>query len=761
MNHINIKWKNRIPTILFFLTLLGFLVFFCYMATEERVSVYRAEPTHTYTTLTDLELELVEDDTAPAGVRKIYRGVLSPELAKESCLLFNIAHHHIEVYFNDTLAYSLVGAEGNRIGANVSSNWCTVHVGQDHSGEDLTIVLTPLFEAAIEKTPSFMLGSDYAIAMELIQGELPLLVLSSLCILLGLFVTLVSLGFCLVLKSESMGTVYLGLFSIFIGLWKLTDLRCITLLFAEHSMALGYISVGALFLTGLCLLIYFSELFESSRKIIPLLLSCGGSLLCLTVLVMQVFGHTEIRQNLVFSHVLLITAICTIPLTALLNRLIFKSWGLSRSWVWLSIVFVGIAFDLLYYYLNNGNGRMSFSVMGLILYTLITFLKSVQASTRKAYTDSRTGLVNRTRWKELMSNERPTSDPYAILMIDMNGLKQVNDTLGHDVGDEMIYRLSEILRHSLPHKSVICHWGGDEFAVLLNNTNRHHLDHQVSKLFSACEQYNSEHPELPLSFAVGAVLSSDHPGISKNELFRLADEDMYRNKKRWYTQQANGGGDWGAGGSKHLTLLIRKKKSAILRPESRKIADFFILLSKAVSSVGVIAKNFLTQLRFEPKTIQSVPNVTKLRENTINIFDIVNFFLNEIHDGRIQLKAIIQCKSRRIQQLLYFLFIQPKAQRNRKYVASLDIRQGTTRNSSPCRSTHVDGFVNLLRCKLALVEFSLNTCFICHKFLHSIPQRTRCRYRRGQNLFVIGEHRYHNRFPQLNSIRIRQVFRLS
>lgn len=539
MNDIHLKWRKRIPPLLFAITLIAFTAFFLYMTTMEQVSVYRAEPTHTYTVLTDLEQEWVEDHTAPAGVRKIYRGVLAPEQAKESCLLFNISHHNIEVYFDNELAYSLVGAETNRIGANVSNNWCTVHVGPDHSGEELTVVLTPLFEAALDKTPEFLLGSDYAIAMELFRGEMPLLILSSLCVLLGVFVALVSLFFCLVLRTESQGTVYLGLFSVFAGVWKLTDLRCITLLFAEHSMALGYISVGALFLSGLCLLLYFSTLFEASKQILPLLLSCCGSLLCLAVLVMQVCGVAEIRQNLVFSHILLIVAVCTIPVTALLNRALYKSWGLPRDWSRLLIVLAGIVVDLLYYYLHNRNGLMSFSIAGLILYTLITFLRSVQSSTRMAYTDSRTGLVNRTRWMELMNSERTSPDPYAILMIDMNGLKQVNDTLGHDAGDEMIYRLSEILRYSLPRKSVICHWGGDEFAVLLNHVNRPQLDSQVDKLLSAGEQYNLEHPELPISFALGAVLSSDHPNLTKNELFRLADEDMYRDKKIWYARQAD------------------------------------------------------------------------------------------------------------------------------------------------------------------------------------------------------------------------------
>ena len=535
MKHTN--WQTKAATVLFALTLFLFFVFFVYMSSSERVSVFQLEQTHSYTTLTDLEFSLQQDDTAPAGVVKVYRGILDPELSQESCLCFNIAHHNIEVYFDDLLVYTLAGDEGNRIGGNVSSNWCSVHVGQDHAGKTVTVKLTPLFEEAADKEPRFLLGSHYAIAMDVITGELPLLVLSSLCILLGLFVAAVSAYFSFSLKTVSSSMIYLGFFSITLGLWKLMDLRSIPLLFPDFSMAAGYISVGSLFLTGLCLLMHFHTLFEQRRESILLLLATAGSLVCLYALGAQVAGTAEIRQNLVLSHALLITAVLSIPLAALINRIVFKSWGIARSWRLLALLFVGIGIDLLFYYRNNANGLMSSSIMGFIIYLLVVFLRSVQESTRKAYTDSRTGLENRTRWNELMHSETAIPEPYAIVVIDLNGLKQVNDTLGHDAGDRMIYELSSILRNTMPRNSVICRWGGDEFAVLLSNTTREKVDRHIATLRSAQEAYNNDHPELPIHFAVGSALSSEHAGISRTDLFQLADEDMYRCKQAWYTSR--------------------------------------------------------------------------------------------------------------------------------------------------------------------------------------------------------------------------------
>ena len=527
------EWSRRIPILLFSFTIVLFLSFFIYIG-NENVTVDRAGSMLGYGNFSDFNIELISDETAPAGVRKIYKGILPYDLTEEDHLFFNIAHHNIEIYFDGEPVYSLTGSEDNRIAGNVGSNWCNVHIGHHRAGQEITVILTPLFEAAICKNPEFLLGAPYAVATDVILGELPLLILSSICFLIGIFVAAVFLYFRLMEKTENKGLLYLGFFSISIGLWKLTDLRCMPLLMPEYSLAFGYISVGSLFLTGAFLFSYFTTLFVKGKRKIMNVLSCASYLLCLIILALQVFGVTEIRQNLVFSHILLIAALISMPLTALINRFVYKTWGLMKSWKLLFLIFVGIAVDLIFYYRNNKNGLLSFSIIGLIIYTLIIFLLSVQDATQKAYTDSRTGLLNRTRWTELMNKDIPDSKPYAVMMIDMNGLKHVNDTLGHDAGDEMIFRLSEILRKALPSSATICRWGGDEFAVLMTDTNRAHLERQIKELFAEGEKYNAEHPELPIYFAVGAVLSAEYPEASRNDLFRLADDDMYRNKKIWY-----------------------------------------------------------------------------------------------------------------------------------------------------------------------------------------------------------------------------------
>ena len=290
------------------------------------------------------------------------------------------------------------------------------------------------------------------IVPDVLRSEFPMMVFSALSIILGLVVVTVSLCFRYIAKSSDNNMISLGLVSVFLGLWKITDLASLPLVFPDAALAIRCMSVGTLLLGGLCLMLYCSALI---RK-----------------------GSCSVREM------------------GLLLLLLLPA--------------------------------------GILIYTLIVFTSCIRTATRRAYTDVCTRLVNRIRWDEMMYGDTAIAEPYCFLMIDLNGLKHVNDTLGHQAGDQMIFRLADLLRSTLPCSAMICRWGGDEFAVLLHSMTRPTLDHHIEELFAATDRYNADHPELPIHFSLGAALSSEHPGISKTELFRLADEQMYRSKQMWY-----------------------------------------------------------------------------------------------------------------------------------------------------------------------------------------------------------------------------------
>ena len=139
-------------------------------------------------------------------------------------------------------------------------------------------------------------------------------------------------------------------------------------------------------------------------------------------------------------------------------------------------------------------------------------------------------------YEKLLKNEKEFHT-VSLFICDIDFFKKVNDTLGHEAGDRMIFHFANLLRNTFPGSGVICRWGGDEFSVLLTGVSRSQLEEHIRRLLHATEEYNGKNPNLPIYFAVGAALSDEHPKLSRSELFHRADEEMYRNKQLWYTQK--------------------------------------------------------------------------------------------------------------------------------------------------------------------------------------------------------------------------------
>ena len=371
-------------------------------------------------------------------------------------------------------------------------------------------------------------------AIDQIRREYPLMVFSALGFLLGLVLVAVSLYFHYAMKISSNSMLFLGLFSLLLGLWKITELTSLPILLRIDTMVISYIRIDALFLACTCMMLYFCTLFTGKGRRMILIMIILSSLASIALILEQIMGIDTLQQNPIDSHGILLIAFIAIPMNCAFNRMVYGQSCLihTKRLILLLILLVGTVLDMIFY--RSDSALPCCSIAGLIVYMLVVFTRSVQSSTWRAYTDASTGLMSRTRWNDLMQSESFIPQPYCFLMIDLNGLKQINDTLGHEAGDRAILQLSCILRNTLPRNSIICRWGGDEFAVAIPHVDREAMERHIAELVTASNQCTSDHPELPISFSLGAALSSDHPGASRAELFRLADEDMYRNKKMWY-----------------------------------------------------------------------------------------------------------------------------------------------------------------------------------------------------------------------------------
>ncbi len=144
--------------------------------------------------------------------------------------------------------------------------------------------------------------------------------------------------------------------------------------------------------------------------------------------------------------------------------------------------------------------------------------------------DQLTGLYNRRYFeKEIRRLDSSREHPIAVISADLDGLKLVNDTIGHSEGDRYLQAGAELLKSALRESDVLARVGGDEFALLLPRTGKAAAELLVNRIRRRLEQYNLEQKSLPLSISLGLAVS-ESPDYSLEEVFRMADNNMYTEK---------------------------------------------------------------------------------------------------------------------------------------------------------------------------------------------------------------------------------------
>ena len=152
--------------------------------------------------------------------------------------------------------------------------------------------------------------------------------------------------------------------------------------------------------------------------------------------------------------------------------------------------------------------------------------RSAEIALALAETDALTGLVNRRGWDLLVDDaeERVSAygDPVAVAVIDLDGLKLVNDVEGHAAGDELLRRAAEVLTATAGHGDRVARYGGDEFVVLANNLPMNRLQPHFDRFVAALADAGIRASMGYAPTAAGVV------GVA--EAFTRADAEMYVSK---------------------------------------------------------------------------------------------------------------------------------------------------------------------------------------------------------------------------------------
>jgi diguanylate cyclase (GGDEF)-like protein/PAS domain S-box-containing protein len=171
----------------------------------------------------------------------------------------------------------------------------------------------------------------------------------------------------------------------------------------------------------------------------------------------------------------------------------------------------------------NNDGRV---ISVICISKEITERKQIEDELRRMSThDAMTGLYNRHYFQEELERlQNSRLYPVSIVMADVDGLKAINDSLGHSAGDAMICKAAAFFRESFRSEDIIARIGGDEFSVLLPHTTQAEVAEIVARL-RACIQTQTG---APLNLSIGSATGDAN--MSLTEVMLRADERMYREK---------------------------------------------------------------------------------------------------------------------------------------------------------------------------------------------------------------------------------------
>ncbi|QCU89196.1 putative bifunctional diguanylate cyclase/phosphodiesterase [Thiomicrorhabdus sediminis] len=176
--------------------------------------------------------------------------------------------------------------------------------------------------------------------------------------------------------------------------------------------------------------------------------------------------------------------------------------------------------------------------------------EEAEALYNSARTDDLSGLPNRQQLTErlnwLISESSRTQEEFAYLFIDLDNFKHINDTLGHDTGDELLIEISRIMQAELRGHDIIARFGGDEFVMVLNKYRNHlELNHIIERVLRELQEIDSiSNQTVSVSASIGVAF---YPKDGKNAqtLMKHADIAMYQAKERgknqvhYFTEELN------------------------------------------------------------------------------------------------------------------------------------------------------------------------------------------------------------------------------
>lgn len=515
------------------------IVLLVYIGNCQEGTYYQKRQLQDYRVLDHVQYSEIEDDTAALGIRKEYLVEVDNVEENGEGIAFYLVHHYVQVYMEDELVYSLMPEEKKGISETAGCRWVMIPVYPADKGKIMRVETYPAYKSVINRKTEFLEGSRYSIFEGTLKEDLPEMMLSAFAIVVGIGFTLIGI-FCMMKKKSEDNLVFLGIFSVCMGIWRGADTRFMAMVFPNHAVVLAAVPLCMLVLALINFILYIERQINKKRWKLLDIVFAGGVLVMAYQVLMQATGIRDLRENLILTHVMIGAAVIAVIVSVhgeLRDTRLKKNKKIWITLICFLLCAAGAAGDMVYYYMNGTSSGIQTTIGVFVMYILVMGVMEIMQLNHQANIDFSTGLFNKSRCMELLGENSEMEEEVCLIMFDLNQLKKVNDTLGHQAGDKMIYAFADILKKNIPASAFVGRYGGDEFIAVIKEKNKSEVSKIMKDISEAVANHNQKDSVIKLSYAAGCAFSSDYPGMTMQQLLKKADHEMYQNKKEYYNKQ--------------------------------------------------------------------------------------------------------------------------------------------------------------------------------------------------------------------------------
>ena len=484
----------------------------------------------------------VEPQTSAASLTMTKK--LPDALAPDTVLCFRINSVQAQVRMDGQLLLDYGRNPSNAFGIPFGGVFLKADIPEGSEGKEVSVTLTSRqYSIASEAFPRIYLGGRYDVLSTIFKENLGPAVFAVVCGLIGA-AFLIGSAVMSIRKRNAvyLGFLFLGAFTCLSGAWVLTD-----------STLMQFIggNTETIFILSFLFFMLMPVAFFLFIRTMGILREGTVDILCVLYLLnaavslpLHIFGIVPLTTSILSTHALLIIGVLLLfgkviwEIVARRNR---KIWEILTGLVVLLLCSL-LAIAQFYFYPGSDRSVLfRLGLLGFIICLSIAAGKRASAALREgaaaglykklAYVDLMTRLKNRTAFEADMSGLDGRRYPkLALVLFDINGLKGVNDSLGHAEGDRLILKAADGIRRHFEEMGECYRIGGDEFVACVQRADTERIEAALGALEAWMEEQNRT-DDLRLQMAWGFAVRCGEEQ-SAQEVLGCADEKMYEQKRQ-------------------------------------------------------------------------------------------------------------------------------------------------------------------------------------------------------------------------------------